>query len=400
MNKNIAVFGAQYGDEAKARSINWLSKDFEIIVRISGGQNAGHTFYHNGIKIVRHQIPSADFSIPTQKAFLASGMVINLESLLEEVKKTEELFPGSASRIIVDPDAFVVLPKHIEEDKAKNKEFGSTNQGITPAYVDKIGRRGTKIRQLIQDKADVIQALQALGVQFKYSLEMYDELLTSKIIFEGAQSVMLEYNHGNYPFVTSGECSVGGIYNAGFAFCAPTKVYGVFKPYLTKVDGGVGTFTTEFDKERSEILQRLGGEVGVTTGRIRRVGAIDLVALNYAIVKGGITDLIITKMDILNGDKSVQTCTAYKDLLPFSGNDFNDAKPIYTDLPCWKDASDPLQTEAFLKYIEGYTGKKIEYVSFGTGPKDIRRRYWPAFSIPAQGRATDLFENPEAMVDF
>jgi adenylosuccinate synthase len=369
---NIAVFGTQFGDEAKSRTANWLAKQYDWVIRVSGSSNAGHTLYHQGHKIVRHLLPSADFSIPTQKAFLGSGMVINLDELLQEVLETEKLFPGAASRIIVDPDAFVVLPKHIEEDKVKNKHIGSTNKGTTPAFKDRVGRTGVKVRQLLQDKIEVVQKLQDLGVQFKYSLELHEEFAASKLLFEGSQSIFLDYNFGPYPFVTSGECGLGGVMQSGFAKFMPSKILGICKPYLTKSGGGEGPFITEMPSEEAQLLRELGGEIGATTSRPRRIGYLDLPMLKYSVLKGSITSLVLTKLDILNGQRSIKVCASYEAPM-VSGNDYATAKPIYLDLPGWKDARDPLQTGAFIRYMENYVGVPMEYISVGVKDEDMMK---------------------------
>lgn len=367
---NIAILGANWGDEAKAKCTHYFSPHYSYIVRFSSGSNSGHTLYHNGQKIVRHLIPSADFSQPHTHAFLGAGMVIDLEELLTEVLETETWFPGSAQRIIVDPDAFVVLPKHIEEDKATNAHIGSTNKGITPAYCDKIARVGTKVRAFVRDKADVIQKLQKLGVQFKYVLELKEQMERSKLLFEGSQSIQLDLNFGDYPFVTSGECGLGGIYNAGFAFAPPTKVYGVAKPYVTKAGGGKSRFVTELSDEESAILRELGGEIGATTGRPRRIGALDLPALRYSVIKGGITHLIMSKLDIMNGIPEIKTCYDYGTSI-WCGQDWGEATPHYIMLPGWKDARDIEQIMPFIQHIEQYLGIPVEYVSVGTSNKDM-----------------------------
>ncbi len=367
---NIAVFGTQLGDEGKARVVNYLAKDYEYIARFSGGGNAGHTIYHSGKKIVRHLLPSADFSTPRNKAFLGAGMVISLDDLLQEVIDTEEMFPGAGSRIIVDPDAFVVFDSHIEEDKEKNKHIGSTNKGITPAYKDKVGRTGTKVRSLLKDNSDITKLLQELGVQFKYVLELKEQMERSNILFEGSQSIQLDLNFGNYPFITSGDCGLGGIYNAGFAFAPPKKIYGIAKPYLTKAGGGVGKFITELPEKEAERIRELGSEVGATTSRPRRIGALDLPALKYSIIKGGITHLILTKLDIMNGWEKIKVCYDYG-ISVFSGNDFENAKPHYADLPGWKDARDLGQIKPFLKHIEDYVNVPIEFVSIGVNDEDM-----------------------------
>jgi adenylosuccinate synthase len=384
---NIAVFGLQMGDEGKARVVNYFAKNYDYIIRFSGSGNAGHTIYHNGKKIIRHLIPSADFSTSHNKAFLGAGMVIHLEDLLKEVLETEEMFPGSASRIIVDPDAFVVYEKHIEEDKANNGHIGSTNKGVTPAYKDKIGRVGIKIRSLIKDNSEIIQALEKLGVQFKYVLELKEQMEISNLLFEGSQSIQLDLNFGTYPFVTSGDCGLGGIFNAGFAFAPPTKVYGIAKCYITKAGGGVGKFITELPEEEAQSIREKGNEIGATTNRPRRIGALDLPALKYSITKGGVTHLVLTKLDIINGQEKIKTCYDYGKSV-FSGNDFEDATPHYTNLPGWKDAKDLTQVRPFIKHIEDYTGTKVEYISAGVDNDDVINLNPPTLS--------DVFENPEA----
>lgn len=368
---NMAIIGISMGDEGKARVVHYFSKWYRFCVRWGSGSNAGHTIYHKGKKIIRHLVPSTDFSISENIGFLGAGMVINLEELLQEVQETETLFPGAAKRIIVDPDAFVVFDKHIEEDKEKNKHIGSTNKGITPAYRDKIGRVGTKIRQLLKDNSNITQALQKLGVQFKHVLELKEIMERSNILFEGSQSIQLDLNFGNYPFVTSGECGLGGIYNAGFAFAPPSKVYGIAKGgYMTKAGGGVSKFTTELTEEESTFLRERGGEIGATTKRPRRIGAMDFPALKYSIIKGGITTLILTKLDVLNGIEKIKVCYDYGKSV-VSGADFEDATPYYVDLPGWKDARDIEQIKPFIKHVEQFTGIPVEYVSVGVNDEDM-----------------------------
>jgi len=406
MQNNIAVFGSQKGDEGKARIVNYFAKDFDYIIRFSGSGNAGHTIHHNDKKIIRHLIPSADFSNPKNKAFLGAGMVIYLEDLLQEVKETEEMFPGSAARIIVDPDAFVVFDKHIEEDKAKNGYIGSTNKGVTPAYKDKIGRTGTKIRTLIKDNAEIIKAFNDLGVQFKHVLELKEVMSRSRLLFEGSQSIQLDLNFGNYPFVTSGDCGLGGIYNAGFAFAPPTKVYGIAKPYVTKAGGGIGKFISELPEEEAKIIRERGEEVGATTGRPRRIGALDLPALKYSVIKGGITDLIFTKLDILNGMEKIKVCYDYNKSV-VSGLDFEDAAPYYIELPGWKDASNIEEIMPFLEHVRNYIDVPISYVSIGVRNTDIIsiKDDWKTIKkliepINTLERFTDPFESPKGFIKY
>ncbi|CAN5950674.1 unnamed protein product, partial [Sphagnum jensenii] len=292
---NIAVLGAVYGDEGKGSIVHHFSPDYDWVIRYSGGANAGHTIYRDGKKYVHNLLPSVDFRHDKTKAFLGQGMVIDLEKLGEEIFEANKDFKDVGARIYVDPDAFLVLPEHKDEDKKTNGHIGSTNRGIGPAYTSKIGRRGSRVRDFIQKKSNLIRNLSNLGVQFKSVLELKENFLNSSILYEGAQGILLDLNHGSYPYVSCGDCTVAGIYSSGFGFVPPEKVYGVGKAYVTKV--GEGPFPTEIFGKEAEELRKIGGEYGATTGRPRRVGWLDLPALRYSIIKGGITHLIITKLD-------------------------------------------------------------------------------------------------------
>lgn len=290
---------------------------------------------------------------------------------MNEVLKTEAQFPGAAKRIIVDPDCFVISKTHLEEDKQNMKTIGSTGKGVSPAYRDKIDRKGTRLSVLLKDNNETIIALKNFGVQFKHTLELYNELSKSSIIFEGAQSMLLDINHGTYPFVTSGDCSIASILNSGFAFAMPAKIYGVTKCYSTRV--GEGPFPTELHDNEAEELRTLGKEFGATTGRPRRVGWLDIPALNYACRKGGITDLIMTKFDILDGRPNVPVCVSYGKPV-YSGSDFFDTKPEYILINGWRNAKETNQLDQFINTIELYLDRKIAYVSCGTSSEDMMRR--------------------------
>lgn len=368
MNKNIAIFGAQQGDEAKGSLSHYLSTDFDWVVRFGGSNNCGHTIYTNGKKYVHNLIPSIDFSNTKTKGFLGSGMVIDPKALLDELLKLEEDFPGVSQKIFVDPDAFVVLSKHIEEDKEKNTHIGSTGKGVSPSYRDKIDRCGIKLSALMHDKINVINDLENLGVRFEYASSIMKELKQSNIIFEGSQSIRLDYNYGSYPYVTSGECGLNGIMSSGFAKIAPTKIYGICKIYETKV--GSGPFPTELDGKAADELRERGKEYGAVTKRPRRIGWLDLPALNYAIEKGGITNLIMTKLDILNGMKKIPVCHKY-DKQPMSGHDFFSAKPEYIEVNGWEDPRDPNQVKEFINLVQDSTKTKVSMISCGINKSDI-----------------------------
>lgn len=369
---NIAVLGAVFGDEGKGHITHHLSKDYDWVIRFGGGANAGHTIYRDGKKFVHNLLPSVDFRQPHIKAFLGAGMVIDPIQLLKEVREAEREYPGVAKRIYVDPDAFVVLPVHKEIDKQTNGHIGSTNRGIGPAYVDKIGRKGYRIRDLLNlnhlPGEIEIDTLAMGGVNFKHIMEMDKEFESGSKLFEGAQGILLDINHGIYPYVSCGDCTIGGIISSGFGIPKLDAVYGVAKCYTTKV--GEGPFPTELLGSDADWLRKQGNEYGATTGRPRRVGWLDLPALNYACKKGGITNLILTKFDILNGMDTVPICTSYNKA-PMCPSDFFDAIPKYMDVMGWDDAKDLNQLKSFIGEVESATNKNVSYISCGTSENDI-----------------------------
>ena len=388
---SIAILGAAWGDEGKGHITHHFSKNYDWVVRFNGGANAGHTIYRNNKKYIHNLLPSVDFRVPTVRSYLGSGMVIDLEKLVQEVNTANEDFPEVGKRIYVDMNAFIVESKHKELDKANNAHIGSTNRGIGPAYMDKIGRRGMRIGDLFSGAADqyycdFISQLVSKGVNFVNLLEVKPDMNPDRILFEGAQGVLLDINHGIYPFVSCSDCTVSGIYANGFHFAPPREVYGVVKCYTTKV--GEGPFPTEIFGEEAEKLRELGKEYGATTGRPRRIGWLDLPALKYACDVSGINSLIMTKLDILAGLDKVPVCKTY-DQPPVGPKSFFKAQPNYTDLPGWKSASRDYKHEVFcghqkdfepavfnlLKETYSITGRVTSFVSCGTGTKDIHQIY-------------------------
>lgn len=371
--KNIAILGGSWGDEGKGAITHHFSSDFDWVIRFSGGANAGHTIYREGVKYVHNLLPSFDWRIQNTKAFLGSGMVIDIEQLHLEVSKIFNICQVYVNKIYVDPDAFIVTAEHKNADKFLNGHIGSTNRGIGPAYAEKMSRSGLRIRDVMLS-ADttkdqiLINELKKMGVHFKGVLDLRTEFMHSKLLFEGAQGVMLDINHGIYPYVSCGDSTIAGIYAAGFNFITLDKVFGVVKAYSTKV--GEGPFPTEIHNEEAHNLREMGKEYGATTGRPRRVGWIDLPALDYACKKGGITDLVVTKFDILNNLPSVKMCTSY-DRIPSCSNDFFDAKPHYINVPGWTDAHDHKQIIPFINAVEQFTNRSVNYISCGTAPRDI-----------------------------
>lgn len=378
---NIAVLGCLFGDEGKGRIVHYLAKDFKWVVRFNGGANAGHTIYRdiNGkrTKFIHNLLPSFDWTIPDQNAFLGQGMVIDLEQLFNEIYTAEQHrfsiygqnFGSIAKRVYVDPEAFAVLPKHIEEDKKKNGHIGSTNRGIGPAYKDKVGRSGSRIRDLLKQENEFAMRLKDMGVQFETAMEVFQGH-PDNVLFEGAQGTMIDLNHGVYPYVSCSDTTIGGIYSSGFAHVRLDRVYGVTKAYMTKV--GEGPFPTEQFGEEADKLRERGQEYGATTGRPRRIGWLDLPMLQYATARSGVTHLIVTKMDILYGMEWVKVCTAY-DKRPVSPSDFENAKPQYIEFPGWTNA-DSKEADYFLYYIGDISHCEVSYVSCGVGDEDIIKR--------------------------
>lgn len=376
---NIAVLGAALGDEAKGRVTHWLSPQYDWVIRFGGGANAGHTIYRDGKKFVHNLLPSVDFRNPNIKAYLGAGMVIDLRKLRDEVLAAEEAYPGSASRIYVDREAFMVLDEHIEEDKQTNAHIGSTNRGVGPAYRDKVARKGIRIDDmwgtkrfgLNKDYDNALYHLMERGVNFTHVLSMEKKMKSSKLLFEGAQGILLDINHGIYPYVSCGDATIGGIYASGFGFAKIDKVYGIAKVYATKV--GTGPFPTEVQGKLADDLRIHGNEFGSTTGRPRRIGWLDIPALRYACQKGNITDLILTKFDILDGMEQVPVCVSYDGTQPVCPSDFFHAKPTYENVQGWNDCFIDSQLEPFISKVEHHSGVSVSHISCGTGEHDIRR---------------------------
>lgn len=371
---NLAVLGAAFGDEGKGHIIHHYSKDYDWVIRFNGGANAGHTIYRDGKKYVHNLLPSVDFRHPNIKAYLGSGMVIDLEKLRNEVYAADDAFPGIAKNIYVDKSAFLVESRHKEEDKEKNGHIGSTNRGIGPAYKDKMDRKGVRIGDLFNYRFndpyydDFIYQLVGRGVNFVDLLEVKNEMVGKNLLYEGAQGILLDINHGIYPYVSCSEATVAGIYSSGFHWAPPDRVIGVAKAYATKV--GTGPFPTELEGAEAEALRERGQEYGATTGRPRRIGWLDLPALKYACQVGGITELVITKFDILNGMEEVPVCIAY-DKPVTSPQDFFKAQAQYVKIPGWKNAKELNQLSPFITQITNSTGKRVTQISCGTKPEDI-----------------------------
>lgn len=401
MNR-MAIVGSLWGDEGKGKVVNYFSDKYEWLVRFSGGSNAGHTIYYNEKKYVNHLLPCIKPDNDS-KSFLGAGMVIDLEQLVSELEDYEKEFKGYASRVYIDPEAFLVLPWHKEEDgfleDMRREPIGTTKRGIGPAYTDKSSREGIKLYHLFDKETlkerlldnyhlkknkykekfslsademlyyllNLKDKLLNLKVNFTSAIDMVSIFRNTSVLFEGAQGVLLDLDFGTYPFVTSGSCMAHGVSSVGFSTFELDNVMAVLKAYTTRV--GAGPFPTEEEGELAEKIRQKGNEFGATTGRPRRVGWMDLPALRYAKIRSGYTDFVMTKADVLNGFEKIKVCTAYKcgdEIIevPSTSFDFFRAEPIYEELPGWEDTHS-INFLKYITYIEEKIGIPIDYISYG-----------------------------------
>lgn len=376
-NKKIVITGTGHGDEGKAKITHDFSSKYDWVIRTAGANNCGHTIYRDGKKYVHNLIPSFDWRNKKTKAFIGSNVLIDINHLLLEVESLWSENPGVVQNIYVDPDAFTILPDHIKQDKEKNKHIGSTNRGVGPAMVEKMGRSGLKVSHFIGNNDERILNLKKMGVNFKYNLELENNFTNSSIIFEGAQGIMIDIDHGSYPYVSCGSAGLAGIHSSGFSYIKIDNIYGIAKAYLTKV--GNGPIPTIADNKMTKNIAKVGKEVGATTGRPRSIAYLDLPSLKYAITKGGITDLVMTKFDVLNGVDKIPVCTSYKGIdKVVSASQLFDAVPEYTHMNGWGSCSadanyiDAMALYEFVKKIEDSVGVKVSHVSTGISERDIR----------------------------
>ncbi len=343
---NLAVIGLQWGDEGKGKAINYLAPGYEVVVRYQGGHNAGHTIYHNGEKIILHLLPSGIFS-PSTVSVIGNGVVVNPVKLTEEIRGVEK-FGVDFNNLVLSSTAPLILPEHQQLDvvfeNSRYVEIGTTRRGIGPAYEDLTGRRAVftgdlfdrdrfhkKIKPLNEYYNKLIRTFKGEEISIDSYIDEYLEagkflkdftknsiyLLNEyfkegkKILFEGAQGVLLDINFGTFPFVTSSNPTVGGMFTGtGLPHKSLDRITGISKAYTTRVGGG--PFPSELEDETGEYLRRKGNEYGSTTGRPRRVGWLDLVALKYAVMVNGVDDIFLTKLDVLDELDEIGVVTGYR----------------------------------------------------------------------------------------
>ncbi|MFN4189961.1 MAG: adenylosuccinate synthase [Pseudothermotoga sp.] len=390
-----AVIGLQWGDEGKGKIVTYLSRDYDCVVRYSGGSNAGHTVDYGDFKIVHHLLPSAD--VKKQKMmYIGPGVVVDFDVLIEEIDQIDKLLPHARSLLRISKQAHVVLPvyKELDEkiDASRLNAIGTTRRGIGLSYANRALRCGLRIQDLEntsktrcfiqelsriwQTSIDVERILDELIMKYNKTRDLLIDtaqavrtLKDKDLLFEGTQGVLLDVDVGTYPYVTSTNCSSTGI-QSGFGYPVQLdQVFGIMKAYTTRV--GEGPFPTELKGEEGEKLRKLGGEYGATTGRPRRCGWLDLVLLRYAVELSGCNSLILTKADILSGYDKVPVCVAYK----FKGRVLerldnlellDQAEPIYEIFDGWKSLQSK-EFERFVTKIEKEIGVKFSHIS--TGPR-------------------------------
>ncbi len=415
---SVVIVGTQWGDEGKGKIVDLLTRSADYVVRFQGGNNAGHTLVVNKQQYIFHIIPSG-ILYEDKKCMIGNGVIIDPAILLEEIASlAEKGLPVTPERLMISENAHLIMEYHRRLDQAqeaslsKEKKIGTTGRGIGPCYVDKVGRTGIKIGDLL-DEGSLREKLAASLDEKNFLLKQkyreepvsfevvlanmlaYAEKLApfvgnvsveldkarkrgENILFEGAQGTQLDIDHGTYPFVTSSNTVAGNACNgSGFGPTHIDSVIGILKAYTTRV--GEGPFPTELHDQTGEALQRKGGEFGATTGRKRRCGWLDGVVATDAVRLNGLTGLAITKLDVLSGQSKIKMATSYQlgdrslNAMPSNIRDAARVKPVYEELAGWQSEINevtayedlPVEAKDYVKRIEDFTGVEAVIVSVG-----------------------------------
>ncbi|WP_329742964.1 adenylosuccinate synthase [Dyella sp. A6] len=421
MGKSVVILGAQWGDEGKGKIVDLLTEQVGAVARFQGGHNAGHTLVIGGKKTVLHLIPSGILR-DDALCLIGNGVVLSPAALKSEIEELEANGVNVRPRLKISPATPLIMPYHIAVDKAREAKagkgaIGTTGRGIGPAYEDKVARRSIRVADLMYPhelpekiKAAVeyhnfilTQWLNAEPVDYQTVLDealtysefirpMVDDVATilhdvrkdgGHILYEGAQGALLDIDHGTYPYVTSSNTTVGGaLAGTGVGAGDIDYVLGICKAYATRVGGG--PFPTELHDEMGERLRQVGHEFGASTGRPRRCGWIDLVALKRAVQINGINGLAITKLDVLDGLPSIKVCIAYeyrgkrRELAPLDADGWAECKPVYLEFPGWEESTAgirewdklPPAARAYLRALEELSGCRIALVATGADRDD------------------------------
>jgi adenylosuccinate synthase len=422
--RNVVVVGTQWGDEGKGKVVDWLTDHAQGVARFQGGHNAGHTLVIKGVKTALQLIPSGIMREGVA-CYIGNGVVVDPSHLLSEIERLESIGLEVRSRLFISEQCPLILPFHVEVDKAREAlretsgagKIGTTGKGIGPAYEDKVARRALRVQDLKHPKrfeAKLRELLtlhnfalsgylhsQALEFQpiFDHAMKVAEELKPmladvgymihtasangARILFEGAQGTLLDIDHGTYPYVTSSNCVAGNA--AAGAGVGPDLLHyilGITKAYTTRV--GSGPFPTELPIDEpgtvGHHLSTVGQERGTVTGRARRCGWLDAAALKRSVIINGISGLCITKLDVLDGLQEINVCVGYElngrriDILPLDADDIVACKPVYETFPGWTDSTVgvtewdklPLNARRYLERVQQLIGAPIDMVS--TGP--------------------------------
>ncbi len=418
MSNNVVVLGTQWGDEGKGKIVDLLTERAKYVVRYQGGHNAGHTLVIDGEKTVLHLIPSGILR-ENVVSIIANGVVLSPEALMKEMTQLEERGIPVRSRLLLSEACPLILPYHIALDNAREKArgekaIGTTGRGIGPAYEDKVARRGLRVGDLFDKKAfaqklkEIIEYHNFQLVNY-YKVEPVDyqktlddimaiaDILTGMVVdvsdllykatqkgelvmFEGAQGTLLDIDHGTYPYVTSSNTTAGGVATgSGLGPRYVGYVLGIIKAYSTRV--GAGPFPTELFDETGDFLREKGQEFGATTGRSRRTGWLDIIAIRRAVQINSLSGFCMTKLDVLDGLKEVKVCIGYRlpngeviETTPLAADDWEGIEPIYESMPGWNESTFGVKDKAqlpqaalnYIKRVEELTGVPVDIVS--TGP--------------------------------
>ncbi|MCR5864761.1 adenylosuccinate synthase [Aquincola sp. J276] len=422
--KNVVVVGTQWGDEGKGKVVDWLTDHAQAVVRFQGGHNAGLTLVIKGVKTALQLIPSGIMRDGVQ-CYIGNGVVVDPTHLLSEIERLEKIGLDVRSRLFISESCPLILPFHVEVDKAREAlretsgagKIGTTGKGIGPAYEDKVARRALRVQDLKHPERFAKKLKELLELHnfalggylkatpldyqpiFDHAMKVAEQLKPmmadvgyrlhtanqqgAHILFEGAQGTLLDIDHGTYPYVTSSNCVAGNA--AAGSGVGPDQLHyilGITKAYTTRV--GSGPFPTELPMDEEGTvghhLSTVGQERGTVTGRPRRCGWLDAAALKRSIIINGISGLCITKLDVLDGLKEINVCVGYEldgqrvDILPLDADDIVACKPIYETFPGWTETTFgvtqwdalPANARAYLERVQAFIGAPIDMVS--TGP--------------------------------
>ena len=421
MSKSVVVLGTQWGDEGKGKVVDLLTDQATAVTRFQGGHNAGHTLVINGEKTILHLIPSGILR-PKVQCFIGNGVVLSPEALLEEIQMLQSKGVPARERLGISEACPLILPYHIGIDHAREQArgkaaIGTTGRGIGPAYEDKVARRGLRVGDLLHRertaaklgevldyhnfmlksffKADTYDFQKVLDLCMEYAEQISPLIVdvpaqlaqlrreNKNILFEGAQGTLLDIDHGTYPYVTSSNTTAGGACTgSGVGPMHLDYILGITKAYTTRV--GAGPFPTELFDEMGEHLATRGHEFGATTGRPRRCGWFDAVALRRSLQINSVTGMCITKLDVLDGLEMIRICVGYRvngkqvDLPPVGAEAYSACEPIYIDMPGWQSSTVgmrdhdklPDTAKAYLKKIEEVVDTPVAIISTGPDRED------------------------------